>query len=44
MVVFGNKGQKSVIGRAAIGGLILGPLGAVIGGIDGVHAVRRAAA
>lgn len=28
--------DKSVIGRAAIGGLILGPLGAVIGGMSGI--------
>lgn len=28
--------NKSVIGRAAVGGLILGPLGAIIGGISGV--------
>lgn len=27
--------SKSVVGRAAIGGLLLGPLGAVIGGISG---------
>ncbi|MEG1841002.1 MAG: hypothetical protein RR213_07070, partial [Raoultibacter sp.] len=30
-----------VIGRAAIGGLILGPLGAVIGGIDGTGTKRK---
>lgn len=28
--------NKSVIGRAVVGGLILGPLGAVVGGISGV--------
>lgn len=27
---------KSVIGRAAVGGLLLGPLGAVVGGVSGV--------
>lgn len=27
--------NKSVIGRAAIGGLLIGPLGAIIGGISG---------
>jgi hypothetical protein len=27
--------SKSVIGRAAVGGLLLGPLGAVIGGLSG---------
>lgn len=28
--------SKSTIGRAAVGGLLLGPLGAVVGGISGV--------
>ena len=28
--------QKSVIGRAAVGGLILGPLGAIVGGMSGI--------
>ena len=28
--------DKSVIGRAALGGLLLGPLGAVVGGVSGV--------
>lgn len=28
--------DKSVIGRAVVGGLLLGPLGAVVGGISGV--------
>ncbi len=30
------KTNKSVIGRAVVGGLILGPLGAVIGGMSGI--------
>lgn len=30
------KKQKTVIGRGIVGGLVLGPLGAVIGGISGV--------
>lgn len=30
------KMDKSVIGRAVVGGLILGPLGAIIGGLSGV--------
>jgi len=33
--------EKSVIGRAVIGGLILGPLGAVIGGISGVGSKNK---
>ena len=28
--------NKSTVGRAAIGGLILGPLGAIVGGISGI--------
>lgn len=32
---------KSVIGRAAVGGLLLGPLGAVIGGISGTGTKKR---
>jgi len=39
VVVFTEKElkmkDKSVVGRAALGGLLLGPLGAVIGGISG---------
>jgi hypothetical protein len=30
------QSDKSVIGRAAIGGLLLGPLGAVVGGMSGM--------
>lgn len=30
------ENDKSVIGRAAVGGLLLGPLGAVVGGMSGV--------
>jgi hypothetical protein len=30
------KKSKSVLGRALVGGLILGPLGAVVGGISGI--------
>lgn len=33
--------QKSVVGRAAVGGLLLGPLGAVIGGIDGAGSKQK---
>lgn len=28
--------KKSVIGRAAVGGIILGPIGAIVGGISGI--------
>jgi len=31
-----SKTDKSVIGRAVIGGLILGPLGAIVGGMSGI--------
>jgi len=31
-----QKKNKSVIGRAAIGGLLLGPVGAVVGGMTGI--------
>lgn len=30
------KKDKSVIGRAVVGGLLLGPIGAVVGGISGM--------
>jgi hypothetical protein len=33
--------DKSVIGRAAVGGLILGPLGAIIGGMSGVGSKEK---
>ena len=31
-----DKKKKSVIGRALLGGILLGPLGAVVGGLSGV--------
>ena len=34
--------DKSVIGRAAVGGLILGPVGAIVGGISGTGEKSRA--
>ncbi len=33
--------NKSVIGRAAVGGLVLGPLGAVVGGISGTGSKQK---
>jgi hypothetical protein len=33
--------DKSVLGRAAIGGLLLGPLGAVVGGMSGVGGKQK---
>lgn len=35
------KIDKSVIGRAMVGGLILGPLGAIIGGMSGIGSKER---
>lgn len=34
--------SKSVVGRAAIGGLLLGPLGATIGGMSGIGGKQQA--
>jgi hypothetical protein len=34
--------SKSVVGRAAVGGLLLGPLGAVIGGMSGTGKKNKA--
>ena len=31
-----QEADKSVVGRAVVGGLLLGPLGAVVGGVSGV--------
>lgn len=31
-----HEATKSVIGRAAVGGVLLGPLGAIVGGMSGV--------
>lgn len=33
--------ERSVIGRAALGGLLLGPVGAVVGGISGVKNKKK---
>lgn len=33
--------QKSVAGRAAVGGLILGPLGAIVGGMSGIGSKKK---
>ena len=35
------KVDKSVIGRAVIGGLILGPLGAIVGGMSGIGSKEK---
>ena len=34
--------DKSVIGRAVVGGVLLGPLGAVVGGVSGVGRKQKA--
>ena len=36
-----SKIEKSVIGRAVAGGLILGPIGAIIGGISGIGTKQK---
>lgn len=36
-----TKMDKSVIGRAVVGGLILGPLGAIIGGMSGIGSKEK---
>lgn len=33
--------DKSVLGRAAVGGLLLGPLGAVVGGMSGIGTKKK---
>lgn len=33
--------NKSVVGRAAVGGILLGPLGAIVGGMSGVGAKKK---
>jgi len=38
-----SKIDKSVIGRAVVGGLILGPIGAIIGGISGIGSKEKIA-
>ena len=35
------KTDKSVIGRAVVGGLILGPLGAIVGGMSGIGSKEK---
>lgn len=35
------EADKSVIGRAMVGGVVLGPLGAVVGGMSGVGKSRK---
>jgi hypothetical protein len=35
------KKDKSVIGRAVVGGLILGPLGAIVGGMSGIGSKEK---
>ena len=36
-----SKSDKSVIGRAVVGGLILGPLGAIVGGMSGIGSKEK---
>ena len=36
-----TKMDKSVIGRAVVGGLILGPLGAIVGGMSGIGSKEK---
>ncbi len=36
-----SKTDKSVIGRAVVGGLILGPLGAIVGGMSGIGSKEK---
>lgn len=31
-----NEKEKSVVGRAVVGGLLLGPVGAIVGGMSGI--------
>lgn len=36
-----TEANKSVVGRAVVGGLLLGPLGAIIGGMSGVGTKKK---
>lgn len=40
--IISEKKSKSVIGRAAIGGVLLGPVGAVVGGLSGLGSTEIA--
>lgn len=33
--------QKSVVGRAVVGGLLLGPLGSIVGGMSGIGSKKK---